>query len=134
MKTDMDIFKIVGLGIAAAILAVFIKNWRAEVAVQISLVAAAIIFIAILPYIKTLFSMFSDISNQIGLDAKYITLILKVIGIAYVAQFGAELCRDAGEASIASKIELGGKVIIVTLSMPLLYSFMEVVERIINFG
>lgn len=134
MKTDMDIFKIVGLGIAAAILAVFIKNWRAEIAVQISLVAAAIIFIAILPYIKTLFSMFSDISNQIGLDAKYITLILKVIGIAYVAQFGAELCRDAGEASIASKIELGGKVIIVTLSMPLLYSFMEVVERIINFG
>ncbi len=134
MTWDMDIFKIVGLGIAAAILAVFLKNWRAEIAVQISLAAAAIIFITVMPYIKTLFSMFSDISNRVGLDAKYITLILKVIGIAYIAQFGAELCRDAGETSIASKIELFGKVIIVTLSMPLVYSFMEVVERIINFG
>ncbi|MBO4940981.1 MAG: stage III sporulation protein AD [Clostridia bacterium] len=134
MTWNMDIFKIVGLGIAAAILAVFLKNWRPEISVQISLAAAAIIFIAVMPYIKTLFSMFSDISNRVGVDAKYITLILKVIGIAYIAQFGAELCRDAGETSIASKIELFGKVIIVTLSMPLVYSFMEVVERIINFG
>jgi len=130
----MDIFKVVGIGIAATILAVFVKNWRPEISIQISLVAAVIIFFAVIPYIKTIFEMFTDISNRIGLDVKYITLILKVIGIAYVTQFGAELCRDAGETSIASKIELGGKVIIITLSMPLMYSFLEVVERIINFG
>ena len=59
---------------------------------------------------------------------------LKTMGIAYVTQFAAELCRDSGQSSIASKIELGGKVIIVTLSMPLLYNFLGVVEKIAKFG
>lgn len=128
----MDIFKVVGLGLAAAVLAVFIKNWRAEIAIQISLVASAVVFCMMVPYLKTVLEMFRDISNRIGLDVKYITLVLKVIGIAYITQFGAELCRDSGETAIASKIEFGGKVIIITLSMPVLYSFLEVVETIVR--
>ncbi len=129
----MDIFKIVGLGLAAAVLAVFVKNWRTEIAIMISLAAAAIIFFAMVPYLKTVLENFKDISNQIGLDVKYITVVLKVIGIAYLTQFGAELCRDAGECAIASKIEFGGKVIIMTLSMPVMYQFLEVVDTIIRF-
>ena len=128
----MDIFKIAGLGLAAAIMAVFIKNWRAEIAIQIALVASIIIFLSMLPYVKGLVDMFYDISERIGLDSAYIGVILKVIGIAFVSQFGAELCRDAGQSAIASKIEFGGKVIIVTLSMPILYNFLGVVEQIIK--
>lgn len=129
----MDIFKIVGLGLAAAILAVFVKNWRAEIAIMISVAAAIIIFLAVAPYLKAVLETFEDISNQIGLDIKYITVVLKVIGIAYVTQFGAELCRDAGESAIASKIEFGGKVMIMALSMPIMYQFLEVVDTIIRF-
>ncbi len=129
----MDIFRIVGLGLAAAILAVFVKNWRAEIAIMISVAAAIIIFLAVAPYLKAVLETFEDISNQIGLDIKYITVVLKVIGIAYVTQFGAELCRDAGESAIASKIEFGGKVIIMALSMPVMYQFLEVVDTIIRF-
>ncbi len=130
----MDIFKIVGLGIAAMVLAVFLKNWRAEIAIQISLVASVVIFFMALPYLRAVFEMFQNISKQIGLEIKYITIVLKVIGIAYITQFGAELCRDAGENAIASKIEFGGKVMIVTLSMPILYSFLDVVNSIIRLG
>ncbi len=129
----MDIFKVVALGIAAAILAVFLKNWRAEISVQISLVAVIIIFFTVLPYLKTVIEMFEDISKRIGLDGKYISLVLKVLGIAYVTQLGAELCRDAGEGAVASKIEFGGKIMIVALSMPVLYSFLEIVEKIVHF-
>ncbi len=130
----MDIFKIVGIGLSAAVLAAFIKNWRSEIAIQISLVAAAIMFFWAVPYLKTIFEMFRDISNRIGLDVKYINLVLKVIGIAYVAEFGAQLCRDSGESALASKIEFGGKIIIVTLSMPVLYSFLEIIEAVIRLG
>ncbi len=130
----MDIFKIVGIGLSAAVLAVFIKNWRSEIAIQISLVAAAIIFFTAVPHLKIVFEMFRDVSNRIGLDIKYINLVLKVIGIAYVAQFGAELCRDAGESAVASKIEFGGKIIIVTLSIPVLYNFLEIIEAVIRLG
>lgn len=130
----MDIFKIVGIGLSAAVLAAFIKNWRGEIAIQISLIAAAIMFFMAVPYLKNLLEMFRDISNRIGLEVKYISLVLKVIGIAYVAQFGAELCRDSGESALASKIEFGGKVMIVTLSMPVLYSFLEIIEAVIRLG
>ncbi len=130
----MDIFRIVGLGIAATILAVFVKNWRREIAIQISLMTVAIIFFVVLPHLKTVFGMFRDVSDRIGMDLKYITLVMKVIGIAYVVQFGAELCRDAGESAIASKIEFGGKVMIVALSVPVLYNFLEVIEKVINFS
>jgi len=130
----MDIFKIVGIGIAAAVLAVFLRNWRGEIALQISLVAVIVIFFALLPNVKTMFGVFQDISVKIGVDAKYLKVILKVIGVAYVTQFGAELCRDAGEGAIASKIEFGGKVMIVAMSVPIMYSFLEVVEKIINYS
>jgi len=130
----MDIFKIVGIGLSAAALAVFIKNWRSEIAIQISLIAAAIMFFMVVPYLKALFEMFRDISNRIGLDVKYISLVLKIIGIAYVAQFGAELCRDSGESALASKIVFGGKIMIVTLSMPVFYSFLEIIEVVIRLG
>ncbi len=130
----MDIFRIVGIGLSAAVLAVFIKNWRGEIAMLISLAAAAIMFFMAVPYLKALFEMFTDISNRIGIDVKYISLVLKVIGIAYVAQFGAELCRDSGESALASKIEFAGKIIIVTLSMPVLYSFLEIIETVIRLG
>ena len=129
----MDIFKIAGLGLAAVVLAVFIKSWKPELAMQVSLAAAVIIFLMVLPYLKAVVVMFQDISEQIGLESKYLSLILKVIGIAYVAQFAAELCRDAGETSVASKIEFAGKVIIMTLSMPVVYSLLEVVSQIIRF-
>lgn len=129
----MDIFKIAGLGLAAAVLAVFIKNWKPELAIQVSLVAAVIIFLMVLPYLKAVVLMFQDISGQIGLESKYLSLVLKVVGIAYVVQFAAELCRDAGETSVASKIEFAGKVIIMTLSMPVVYNLLDVVSQIIRF-
>lgn len=130
----MDIFKIVSLGIAAAVLAVFIREWRKEIALLISLLTVTLIFFAVIPNLKTVFEVFRNISEKIGLNEKYITIVLKVIGIAYVTQFGAELCRDAGETAVASKIEFGGKIMIVALSIPVLYSFLEVVESVINYA
>ncbi len=130
----MDIFKIVGLGIAATVFAVLIKDKRPEIAIQISLVASVIIFIAAAPYLKTAITMFEDISSRIGMESKYIMIVLKIIGIAYAAQFGAELCRDAGENAVATRIEFAGKAIIITLSMPIMYQLLEVVESILRFG
>ncbi len=130
----MDIFKMVALGITAVTLAVLIKDKRPEMAILVSLAAAMIIFFSVVPYLKTIVVMFKDISNRVGLESKYIVIVLKVIGIAYAAQFGAELCRDAGENSVATKIEFAGKVIIVTLSMPIMYRLLEIVESILRFG
>ena len=129
----MDIFKIAGFGIAAAVFAVFIKGWRPELAMQVSLVATVVILASVLPYLKTVTEMLRDITAQAGVESRYIGVVLKIVGIAYVAQFASELCRDAGEGAIASKIEVAGKVFIMTLSMPIIYSLLEVVNEIIRF-
>ena len=129
----MEIFKIAGLGIAAVAIAVFVKNWKPELAMQISLSAAIVILITVLPYLKTAINMLKDISEQTGLDNSQIGLVLKVVGIAYIAQFASELCRDAGENAVATKIELAGKIIIMTLSMPVIYRLMGIVNDIISF-
>ncbi len=130
----MDIFKLVGIGLAATALAVFVKGWKPEISIGISLAAASVIFIMALPYLKVITDMIKDLSGQLGVESRYITLILKITGIAYIAQFGAELCRDAGESSTASKIEFAGKVIIMALSMPVIYKLLEIVNDIIHFG
>ena len=129
----MEIFKIAGLGIAAAAIAVFVKNWKPELAMQVSLSAAIVILITIFPYLKTAINMLKDISGKTGLDNSQIGLVLKVVGIAYISQFASELCRDAGENAVATKIELAGKVIIMTLSMPVIYGLMGIVNDIISF-
>ncbi len=129
----MEIFKIAGIGIAATVLAVFIKNQKPEFAIQISLLTALIIFAAVLPYLSAIVKMFESLADSAGLETAYIGLILKVIGIAYVAQFASELCHDAGEGAIASKIELAAKIIIMTLSMPVVSGLLETVREIINF-
>ena len=100
----MEIFKIAGLGIAAAAIAVFVKNWKPELVMQVSLSAAIVILITIFPYLKTAINMLKDISGQTGLDNSQIGLVLKVVGIAYISQFASELCRDAGENAVATKI------------------------------
>ncbi len=130
----MDIFKIAGIGIAAAVFAVFLRGWKPELAMQISLAAAVIILAGVLPYIKVVVELMKDVSARAGVESGYIGVVLKVIGIAYVAQFASELCRDAGEGAIASKIELGGKLIIMAMSMPVIYSLLEVINEIIRFG
>lgn len=130
----MEIFKLAGIALSAMVLAVFVKNWKPEIAIQISLISAVLIFLSVLPYLKSVVFMFNDISHRAGLNTQYILLVIKVVGIAYVAQFAAELCRDAGETAIASKIEFAGKIIIMTMSTPVVYSLLEVVEVIMNFG
>ncbi|MEG1880079.1 MAG: stage III sporulation protein AD [Oscillospiraceae bacterium] len=129
----MDIFKIIGIGIIATILSLLIKNYRPELSITIPIIAMATIFIIIAPYLTSVINMFQDIAAQIGIDLQYMVIVIKIIGVAYITQFGAELCADTGEKAIASKIEFGGKVLIVTMSMPIVYKLLSLVNEIINF-
>lgn len=130
----MDIIKILGIGMAAAMLAVLVKGYKPELAMPISLAAAVLIFVMAVPYLRSTIAMFQDISAQLGVDSRFIEIIIKIIGVAYLAQFGAELCKDAGEGAIASKVELAGKLIIMTMSMPIMYKLLALVNDIISLN
>ena len=73
----------------------------------------------------------NNLSRRVNIEFTYFSTILKIIGIAYLIEFGAQVSRDAGEDGIAMKIELGGKVIVVVLAIPILLALMELIIKIL---
>ena len=127
----MNIMQIVAIGLIAAVLAIVVRQQRPDVALMISLAAGVIIFIMVLGNIKAVASTINNMAQRANLDSIYLTTILKVVGIAYISEFGAQICKDAGEGAIASKIELGGKLLIMILALPILTALMEVILKIL---
>lgn len=126
----MEILKIVAIGIISSILAIALKKQNPEMSIFISISAGIIIFMMIVPQLAAVIDMLNSISNNINLDKVYIGIILKIIGIAYIAEFGVQICKDTGESSIASKIEFVGKVLIMVVSAPILIALMELILTI----
>lgn len=126
----MEILQIVGLGIVAAVIIVVLRNQKPEMAMQVSIVTGVVIFLLLVSKISSVLDLLEVYADRVGINAVYFTTVLKIVGIAYIAEFGAEVCRDAGESSIASKIELGGKVIIVVLAVPIVTSLLELITNI----
>lgn len=117
----------------AAVLSLTVKQTRPEIAFALPILGAAGILLCLVPHVKGILSMFWDIADRVGIESRYLKLIIKMIGVAYLCQFSAELCKDAGEGAIGSKIELGGKLLILSLSVPIVYRLLELVHAIIYF-
>lgn len=126
----MDILQIACIGIIAVILAAILKNQRPELALQVSIATGLLIFIVIAIKLTAVIEFIQTFSKKADIDSSYITILLKIVGIAYIAEFAAEVCKDANETSIASKIELAGKVTIVILSVPIISSLLDMVIKL----
>lgn len=126
----MDILQIIGLGIVATILIMVVRAHRPEIAIQISILTGIVIFMLVAGKLSAVIELLNSYTKKVNIDPVYITTLLKIIGIAYIAQFGAEICKDAGESAIASKIELAGKVMIVVLAVPILTSLLDLIIKI----
>lgn len=128
----MEIFQIVGLALTATLIIVMVRQARgANTALFISLVTGATIFLLLLDRIGTVVKVLADLSARAGINQFYLDTILKIIGIAYVAEFGSQVCRDAGENAIAGKVELAAKVLIMVLAIPIIVAILESIIRLL---
>ncbi len=127
----MEILQIVALGLIATILSVIIKNEKPELSLYISLATSVIIFIYVATKLQSVVQALNQLANRINIEDIYLTTILKIVGIAYIAEFGAQISKDAGEGAIASKIEFAGKVLIMVMSVPILISLMDLIINIV---
>ncbi|MFZ5985781.1 MAG: stage III sporulation protein AD [Bacillota bacterium] len=126
----MEIFQIIGLAVVATIIVIVLKAQRPEIAVQVSLVTGIIIFLLVLSKVAAVVDLLNSYAKKVNIDTVYLFTLLKIVGIAYIAEFGAEVCKDAGEGAIASKVELAGKVIIVVMAVPIITSLLDLVINI----
>lgn len=129
----MFAYRIIGIGIIGSILSLLIKRHRPEMAMAVPILTSVVILMMCIPYLSTVISAFEDIADRADIEFSHMRTVIKIIGVSYICQFGSDICQDAGEKTISSKIELGGKIIIITLSMPIIYSLLELVGDIISF-
>lgn len=127
----MEIFQVVGIGLTGAVLAVYVKESNREIAVLISLVTGLVLFLYALSKVGAVISILAELATRANINMFYLTVVLKIMGIAYIAEFGAQICRDAGEGSTATKIEFAAKILVMVLALPIIVALMESVLRLL---
>ncbi len=127
----MDIFQIVFISLIGVFLIQIVKGQASHMAILLTLVTSILILFSIIPNILVMKDIISNLSNYIDGDEMYIPIIFKIIGVAYVSEFASGICSDAGENAIASKVELAGKMIILVISSPIIFTLFEMIVTIL---
>ena len=126
----MDIVQIIGIGFIALIIIVIIKQYKPEFAMYVSIIAGTIIIFLSLDKIIGIINLLKNLSNKTGINAEYLGVLLKITGIAILTEFAVTICKDSGENAIASKIDFGGKIIVISMSIPIISALLEVILKI----
>ena len=128
----MEILKIVTLAMTGVILASLMKSVKKELSIYIVLATVIILFLSITDELTDIFHFLEGIYDNITYGKVFFPVILKVLAAAYITDFAAQLCKDAGESAIGSKVELAGKVMIFYLAMPILTAILELIGSILE--
>lgn len=127
----MDIIKIIGIGLIALIIIIILKQYRPEFAMYVSLGAGVLIFTLIATKLSGIIEVLKNLSSKTAINNEFLVLLIKITGIAILTEFAVSICKDSGENAIASKVDLGGKVIIMSMSIPIMSSLLETIIKIL---
>lgn len=127
----MDIVKIIGVGLLALIIIIILKQYKPEFTVYVSIIAGAIILFMVIGKIQAIINLLSNLTSKVGTGSQFLKILLKITGIAILTEFAVSICKDSGETAIASKIDLGGKIIIISISIPIITALLELVINIL---
>ena len=128
----MWVFQVVGIGIIAAVFSVVLLQYKPEYALVLSLGAGVLIVAVSLFHILPAIEWIKELTKNLSLDSQAISILFKVLGVAVTAQIGADICRDHAQNSLASKVELAGKVCMIVLMLPLVKAFLDMVLGILK--
>lgn len=127
----MDIIKIVGIGLIALVIILILRQYKPEFAIYVSLIAGIAILIISLSQISGVLDLLKSISSRANINSQFLSLLLKITGIAFLTEFAVSISNDCGETAIANKIDLGGKVLIIVISIPIITALLETILKII---
>ena len=111
--------------------AVLLKKENPQMAMLVAAATGILIFLMLCAPLGALLALLRETAAEAGVGGDYFAIVLKVIGIAYLTQFGAQLCADAGEGAIAAKVELAGKILMMTAAAPVLTGLLEMVMGLV---
>lgn len=121
----MEILKIIGIGFLTLIITLTLKEYRKEMAVYSTLIGGAIIIYYSLGIITEIIDFLKSILQNSNYNNMFVSVLLKITGIALLTEYAVSVCKDLGENSIANKIDFGGKIIVISLSIPIISNTLE---------
>ena len=128
----MEILKIAAVALTGVILASVMKTVNKEITIYIILATVIILFLSIIDKLWEAFRFLEGIYDNVTYGRSFFPVIIKVLAVAYITDFTAQLCRDSGENAIGSKVELAGKVMIFYLAMPVLSAILELISSMLD--
>ena len=127
----MEIVKIIGLGLISLVIIVILKQYKPEFAVYASLAASILILMLVFDKLFDVINLLNNLASKTAINTTYIALLLKITGIAILTEFAVSICKDCGETAIANKMDVGGKIMIISVSIPIISSLLETVTKIL---
>ena len=126
-----EIIKIIGIGLVALVIIIILKQYRPEYAIYVSIIAGILILFLAMEKLSGVINLLQSISDKTFINKQFLGILLKITGIAIITEFAVSVCSDAGEKAIATKIEMGSKVIIIAMSIPIISSLLELIVEIL---
>lgn len=124
--------KIAIAGIVGVLFAVQLKSVRQEYSIYLGLATCVILFFYGVGKLSLVVDTLHTIQNYIQISDVYIKVLLKIIGITYIAEFSSAICKDAGYQAVAGQIEVFSKLVILAVSMPVLQALLETIDGLIG--
>ena len=128
----MSMIQIGVIGIAGAVLAIQLKQHKAEFSIYLCIGISILIFFSILDHLEMIISTIKEVAGFINMDMTYISTLLKMLGVTYVAEFASGICKDAGYQTLAGQIEIFSKITILVLSMPILVALLKTIQDFLS--
>ncbi len=128
----MEIFKIAAIGLLTALSAALVRDSRSDVAFAVVVAGGAIMLTMLVDYFTGIFAFFDELVNKTVVDRGVIKTLFKIVGIGYVAELAAGICEESGAKSVGDKIVLGGKLIIFTLTVPILRFLLDIIGSLMS--
>ena len=127
----MEILKISAFALIATIVIVLIKQEKKEIGVTISIFAAVAIAVYGIIKLEDIVSLIFNLAENAGVNSKYLEIILKVVGVAYIIELTKDVCIDSGETALGAKVEMTGKIVMVAMTIPIITGIVEVINKLI---
>lgn len=125
----MTVVKLLGVALLSCAAAVILRAYKPELVISFVIAAGCVLLLSVLEALTGIFSDLRAALARYGIDARYMGVAIRVIGIAYLIQFASNICKDAGENALSGKVEMVGRVLILSVSIPVILDILDILAR-----
>jgi len=127
----MEILKIIGIGFLTLIITIMLKEYKREYSIYSVIIGGAIIIFYSMDKISSIINFLQELSAKSEYNNAFISILLKITGISILTEYAVSICKDAGESSIANKVDFGGKIIVISMSIPIISTTLETLTKLL---